>query len=125
MQKRRKAHSVSFTGEAKAVQKGEVVGGGGDQLDPVKMYLKRIGTVTLLDRAGEVAIAKKIEDGRIALYETLFSSKAGVSALLSTRAEVREGNLRSKGFLTPEEVESVPEIEAANALPPAPDAVGR
>ena len=117
MQKRRKTRAVSLTGEAKAVQRGETAGsGGGDQLDPVKMYLKRIGTVTLLDRAGEVEIAKKIEDGRIALYETLFSSRAGVRALLSTRAEIKEGNLRAKGFLTPQEIETVPEIEAANAL---------
>ncbi|MCA9566089.1 MAG: RNA polymerase sigma factor RpoD, partial [Myxococcales bacterium] len=50
-------------------------------LDPVKMYLKRIGTVSLLDREGEVAIAKRIEEGRIALYEALFSCRAGVKAL--------------------------------------------
>ena len=116
MKKGRKARTKNLTGEARAVQRSESVGGVGDQLDPVKMYLKRIGTVTLLDRAGEVEIAKKIEDGRIALFETLFSSRAGVKALLSTRGEIEEGNLRAKSFLTAEEVEQVPEIEAANLL---------
>jgi len=72
---------------------------GSDQLDPVKMYLKRIGAVSLLDRAGEVEIAKAIEEGREALYETIFSSKAGICALLGTEDELEEGNVRAKGFL--------------------------
>jgi len=116
MAKTRRNRKSSPTQEAKAVQRNETAAPATGNLDPVKMYLKRIGTVTLLDRAGEVDIAKRIENGRIALYDALFSCNAGVRALLSTRTEVLEGNVRAKAFLTPEEVERVPEIEDANRL---------
>ena len=115
-QKARGKTKKSYTGEAKAVQRADTTSGAGTELDPVKMYLKRIGTVTLLDREGEVAIAREIEAGRIALYEAVFSSRAGIKALLGTRQEVREGNVRSKAFLTPEQIEEVPEIPDANKL---------
>jgi RNA polymerase primary sigma factor len=85
-----------------------------EAMDPVKMYLKRIGSVDLLDREGEVEIAKRIETGREALYETIFSSRAGVRALIGTDAQVREGNVRAKAFLTDQEIADVPDIEDAN-----------
>jgi RNA polymerase primary sigma factor len=85
-----------------------------EAMDPVKMYLKRIGTVDLLDREGEVAIAKRIEAGRNALYEVIFSSRAGVRALIATDAQVKEGNVRAKAFLTEAEIAEVPDIEDAN-----------
>jgi RNA polymerase primary sigma factor len=89
---------------------------GPDPIDPVKMYLKRIGAVDLLDRDGEVAIAKAIEAGREKLFAAMYQSKAGICALLETMEEVREGNIRSKSFLSDEEVEKVPDIEDANKL---------
>ena len=88
----------------------------GDSLDPVKMYLKRIGTVNLLDRKGEVRVARKIETAREQLYEVLFNSKAGVRAFTATADEVREGRVRAKSFLTEEEVIECEEIEDANKL---------
>jgi RNA polymerase primary sigma factor len=87
-----------------------------DGLDPIKVYLKGIGRVTLLDREGEVRIAKEIEAGRDALARAFFNSKAGICAFTNLHVDVAEGSLRAKRFLSPEDIETVPEIEDANKL---------
>ena len=49
----------------------------GDEIksdDPVKLYLKEMGNVNLLSREGEVVIAKKIEESRVALFSALCES---------------------------------------------------
>lgn len=54
-----------------------------DDLDPVKMYLKKIGTVALLTREGEVEIAKRIEAGREEVLRTICLHAPGVQAVLN------------------------------------------
>ena len=54
----------------------------GDGFDPVKMYLRRIGQVSLLDREGEVAIAKEIEAGREQIFYYIVNTRAGVGMVL-------------------------------------------
>ena len=44
----------------------------GKTTDPVRMYMREMGTIELLDREGEIVIAKKIEDGNNKIQETLF-----------------------------------------------------
>tara|TARA_Y100001970_G_scaffold205131_1_gene249816 strand:+ start:1803 stop:3680 length:1878 start_codon:yes stop_codon:yes gene_type:complete len=45
----------------------------GKTTDPVRMYMREMGTIELLDRQGEIVIAKKIEDGNNKIQETLSS----------------------------------------------------
>jgi RNA polymerase primary sigma factor len=50
--------------------------------DPVRMYLREMGTVSLLDREGEVAIAQRIEHGEWMIYEALCENAAVLKQLL-------------------------------------------
>ena len=49
--------------------------------DPVKMYLREMGMVSLLTREGEVEIAKRIEDGELEVFGSLANSWLGMGAL--------------------------------------------
>jgi RNA polymerase primary sigma factor len=59
--------------------------------DPVRMYLREMGTVPLLTREGEVAIAKRIERGEMQVMKTISRSPVVVKDLLSTGDELRKG----------------------------------
>ena len=50
--------------------------------DPVRMYLREMGSVELLSREGEIAIARRIEEGRDQMIQALFHSPRTVKALL-------------------------------------------
>ncbi len=65
-------------------------------LDPVRMYLKRIGSVTLLSRDREIEIAKEIDDARRRLKAELFDSPVGVVQILSVVDGIRSGRIRIK-----------------------------
>ncbi len=77
-----------------------------EDLDAVKMYLRRIGAVALLSREGEVELAKRIEEGRDVLFEALFGCPAGLYCLLEVEREVAEGTTRAKYYLPPEDIPS-------------------
>ena len=68
-------------------------------LDPVRMYLKRIGSVSLLSRGGEVRIAQEIEASRKQVKAELFSSPIGVVEILSVVEKLRSGRARIKHVL--------------------------
>ena len=59
--------------------------------DPVRMYLREMGTVELLSREGEIAIAKRIEAGREMMIGGLYESPLTIRALLTWRKQVEEG----------------------------------
>ena len=50
--------------------------------DPVRMYLREMGTVKLLDREGEVRIAKRIEEGEAKIYQALANNPVVLEELL-------------------------------------------
>lgn len=58
--------------------------------DPVRMYLREMGTVELLSRNGEIAIAKRIEAGRATMIMALCESPLTFQALIIWRDELRE-----------------------------------
>ncbi len=60
--------------------------------DPVRMYLREMGTVPLLTREGEVEIAKRIERGQNAVLKAVSRSPAVIQELLAVGKEVRTGN---------------------------------
>src|SRR5204863_2379375 len=61
--------------------------------DPVRMYLREMGTVELLSREGEIAIAKRIEAGREAMIAGLCESPLTFQAIIIWRDELNEGKV--------------------------------
>src|SRR5215218_7438514 len=61
--------------------------------DPVRMYLREMGTVELMSREGEIAIAKRIEAGREAMIAGLCESPLTFQAIIIWRDELNEGKI--------------------------------
>ena len=64
--------------------------------DPVRMYLRKMGSVSLLTREGEVEIAKRIEDGENKIFQVILNSRVGVSEIIEIGENVKKGKLRLK-----------------------------
>ena len=71
----------------------------GTVTDPVKMYLREMGLVTLLSREGEVKIAKKIEAGEQEILRALLDTTTGVEIIINLGGHIEIGDLRSKYVL--------------------------
>jgi RNA polymerase primary sigma factor len=67
--------------------------------DPVKMYLREMGLVSLLSREGEVEIAKKIEEGEREVMDSIFGVAASVKAVVDIGVKLKSGELRIKSIL--------------------------
>ncbi len=61
--------------------------------DPVRMYLREMGSVELLSREGEIAIAKRIEAGREAMIAGLCESPLTFQAIIIWRDELNDGKI--------------------------------
>ena len=60
--------------------------------DPVRMYLREMGTVPLLTREGEVAIAKRIERGQLLVFKTISRAPLVLKEILGIGVDLREGS---------------------------------
>src|SRR5207244_5550578 len=87
--------------------------------DPVRMYLREMGTVELLSREGEIAIAKRIEAGREAMIAGLCESPLTFQAIIIWRNELNEGKVFLRDIIDLEATYAGPDAKAM----PAP--VGR
>jgi len=67
--------------------------------DPVRMYLRKMGSVSLLDREGEVRIAKRIEEGEKLVLDIILSSDVAVQEILAMADKLKKGKLRVKELL--------------------------
>ena len=67
--------------------------------DPVKMYLREMGLVSLLSREGEVEIAKKIEEGAKESMEAVFSVTSSIKDVVEMGAQLKSGEIRVKSLL--------------------------
>lgn len=67
--------------------------------DPVKMYLREMGLVSLLNREGEIEIAKKIEEGEREVMEAVFGVDISVKSLIEMGKKLRSGELRIKNVV--------------------------
>jgi len=67
--------------------------------DPVKMYLREMGLVSLLSREGEVEIAKKIEEGEREVMDALFRQAIVVKDVVAIGAKLKGGDLRIKNVI--------------------------
>jgi RNA polymerase primary sigma factor len=64
--------------------------------DPVRTYLRRMGTVALLTREGEVEVAKRIEDGDRRVLRVVLNSSVAIEEILALGDKLRKGELRVK-----------------------------
>ena len=62
--------------------------------DPVRLYLRKMGSVSLLTREGEVEIAKRIEEGEKEVIRALLASRLAVADILDMGNRLRSGKLR-------------------------------
>ena len=62
----------------------------GRTTDPVRMYMREMGTVELLTREGEIEIAKRIEGGMMDMMEAISGSPATIDEILAMAEEIRE-----------------------------------
>jgi len=67
--------------------------------DPVKMYLREMGLVSLLSREGEVEIAKKIEEGEREVMDSIFGVAVSVKDVIDIGVKLRSGDLRIKSIV--------------------------
>ena len=67
--------------------------------DPVKMYLREMGMVSLLSRDGEVEIAKKIEEGIREVMDSIFSVSVCVKDVIEIGEKLRTGEIRVKNVV--------------------------
>ncbi|MBO0758999.1 MAG: RNA polymerase sigma factor RpoD, partial [Bradyrhizobiaceae bacterium] len=84
--------------------------------DPVRMYLREMGTVELLSREGEIAIAKRIEAGREAMIAGLCESPLTFQAIIIWRDELNEGKVFLRDIIDLEATYAGPD---AKAIPPS------
>ncbi len=83
--------------------------------DPVRMYLREMGSVELLSREGEIAIAKRIEAGREAMIAGLCESPLTFQAVIIWRDELNEGKVFLRDIIDLEATYAGP--DAKNVVP--------
>src|SRR5437870_1018859 len=89
--------------------------------DPVRMYLREMGTVELLSREGEIAIAKRIEAGREAMIAGLCESPLTFQAIIIWRDELNEGKIFLRDIIDLEATYAGPDAKAMPATVIGPD----
>ncbi len=88
-----KAVAVKEGAKSNAVVTTNTSSGNDRTDDPVRMYLREMGTVELLSREGEIAIAKRIEAGRETMIRSLCESSLTFEAITVWRDELNEGRV--------------------------------
>jgi RNA polymerase primary sigma factor len=89
--------------------------------DPVRMYLREMGSVELLSREGEIAIAKRIEAGREAMIAGLCESPLTFQAVIIWRDELNDGKILLRDIIDLEATYEGPEAkEVPETVEPGP-----
>src|ERR1035441_9312088 len=84
--------TIDRTGEGAEEMELDLTPGALDKTnDPVRMYLREMGTVPLLTREGEVEIAKRIERGQMKVFKALSRSPIVIQALFATARQLKAG----------------------------------
>src|SRR6266508_6709831 len=83
--------------------------------DPVRMYLREMGSVELLSREGEFAIAKRIEAGREAMIAGMCESPLTFQAIIIWRDELNEGKVFLRDIIDLEATYAGPDAKAMPA----------
>ncbi len=85
--------------------------------DPVRMYLREMGSVELLSREGEIAIAKRIEAGREMMIGGIVESPMTIRALLQWRKDLDEENMLLRDIIDLDATFSGPKEDATTIKP--------
>ncbi len=91
--------------------------------DPVRMYLREMGSVELLSREGEIAIAKRIEAGREAMIAGLCESPLTFQAIIIWRDELNDGKILLRDIIDLEATYEGPEAKVPPDMTAGPEAV--
>jgi RNA polymerase primary sigma factor len=89
--------------------------------DPVRMYLREMGTVKLLSREGEISIAKRFEAGREAMIAGLCESPLTFQAIIIWRDELNEGKVLLRDIIDLDATYAGPDAKAMPAPVISPD----
>jgi RNA polymerase primary sigma factor len=84
--------------------------------DPMRMYLREMGSVDLLSREGEIAIAKRIEAGREAMFASLCESPLTFQAIIIWRDELNDGKVFLRDIIDLEATYANPEAKSMPAV---------
>lgn len=66
--------------------------------DPVRLYLRKMGSVSLLTREGEVEIAKKIEEGELEILKVILSCPLGTNEIINIGDRLEKGRIKVKSI---------------------------
>ena len=91
--------------------------------DPVRMYLREMGSVELLSREGEIAIAKRIEAGREAMIAGLCESPLTFQAIIIWRDELNDGKILLRDIIDLEATYQGPDAKPTPSQPLPGEAV--
>ena len=118
----------------KVEEEGEEAGGNVDEEslgrtdDPVRMYLREMGSVELLSREGEIAIAKRIEAGRDMMIGGLCESPLTFRAIIAWHDALKGGRMLLRDIIDLEATQGGPApavvVESDGAVPPPGEADG-
>ncbi|MEK7268442.1 MAG: RNA polymerase sigma factor region1.1 domain-containing protein, partial [Nitrospirota bacterium] len=78
--------------------------------DPVRLYLKEMGSVALLSREGEIEIAKRIEEGKKDIASVVFGMPMGIQFVLSLRDKLKSGKINIREIVPAHEEEFEEEV---------------
>ncbi len=84
--------------------------------DPVRMYLREMGSVELLSREGEIAIAKRIEAGRDAMIGGLCESPLTFQAILTWHEAIKDSRMLLRDVI---DLEATAAADSPDAPPPS------
>jgi len=109
-------------GEEEQEEEKEEDPGYGKSNDPVRMYLRKMGSVSLLTREGEVEIAKRIEEGEKEVLASVLASSIAIKEILDLGERLKKGKIRVREIIKDagdessseeSEAEEADELEAA------------
>ena len=111
---------IATTGTTAVANTSNTKSGSDRTDDPVRMYLREMGSVELLSREGEIAIAKRIEAGRETMIAGLCESPLTFQAIIIWRDQLAEGEILLRDIIDLEATYAGPDAKMAE-----PSAAGR
>lgn len=99
-----KAKTSTFDDEEEAEEAGNLKDESGRTDDPVRMYLREMGQVELLSREGEIEIAKRIEEGRMMMIESICESPLTIRAIIEWRDKLKENQMQLREVIDLEDM---------------------